>query len=178
VISLESERVSLRPLQPHELETVWEARLNDDTAPWMSTPQAYERLKQRVANSGRFVDGWLDLGIESEGRLVGEIDARQPPRSMPQGVYELGISLFETDDRGRGLGTDAVRLLTQYLFQHEEADRVQASTWVENRPMRRVFEKLGFAEEGVLRSYMPSERGRDDYVMYAITKSDVGEAGL
>lgn len=177
MISLDGERVSLRPLRPEELETVWEARLNDDTAPWTSTPQAYVRLKERVAHSGRFVDGWLDLGIETEGRLVGEIDARQPPRSMPQGVYELGISLFETSDRGQGLGTDAVRLLTRYLFQHEEADRVQASTWVENRAMRRVFEKLGFAEEGVLRSYMPSERGRDDYVMYAITKADVGEGG-
>ena len=43
--------------------------------------------------------------------------------------------------------------------------------------MRRVFEKLGFAEEGILRSYMPSERGRDDYVMYAITKADRGEEG-
>ena len=144
MISLEGDRVSLRPLQPDELETVWDARLGDDTAPWMSTPQAYERLKQRVANSGHFVDGWLDLGIECEGRLVGEIDARQPPRSMPQGVYELGISLFETSDRGRGLGTDAIRLLTRYLFEHEEAARVQASTWVENTAMRRVFEKLGF----------------------------------
>ena len=111
MISLEGDPVSLRPLRPDELETVWQARLSDDTAPWMSTPQAYERLKQRVANSGRFVDGWLDLGIEAEGRLVGEIDARQPPRSMPQGVFELGISLFDTADRGRGLGTDAIRLL-------------------------------------------------------------------
>jgi len=96
---------------------------------------------------------------------------------MPQGVYELGISLFETGDRGRGLGTDAIRLLTRHLFRHEEADRVQASTWVENRAMRRVFQKLGFTEEGILRSYMPSERGRDDYVMYAITKWDPGEDG-
>jgi RimJ/RimL family protein N-acetyltransferase len=173
VISLEGDRVSLRPLQPDELETVWDARLADDTAPWMSTPQAYERLKQRVANSGHFVDGWLDLGIECEGRLVGEIDARQPPRSMPQGVYELGISLFETSDRGRGLGTDAIRLLTRYLFEHEEAARVQASTWVENTAMRRVFEKLGFTQEGVLRSFMPSVRGRDDYVLYAITEGEL-----
>src|SRR5262249_12341316 len=74
VILLGGERVSLRPLRSEELEIVWQARLNDDTAPWMSTPQAYERLKTRVANSGAFVDGWLDLGIEADGRLVGEID--------------------------------------------------------------------------------------------------------
>ena len=173
MISLEGERVSLRPLRAEELETVWQARLNDDTAPWMSTPQAYERLKARVANSGSFVDGWLDLGIEADGRLVGEIDARQPPRAMPQGVFELGISLFETADRGHGFGTDAIRLMTRYLFEHEDAARVQASTWVGNTAMRRVFLKLGFTEEGVLRSFMPSARGRDDYVMYAITEGEL-----
>jgi RimJ/RimL family protein N-acetyltransferase len=32
-----------------------------------------------------------------------------------------------------------------------------------------VLERLGFAEEGVLRAYMPSEGGREDYVMYAVT---------
>jgi RimJ/RimL family protein N-acetyltransferase len=177
VITLRGERVLLRPLRAEELDTVWQARLDDDTAPWLSTPEAYDRLRQRVANSGRFVDGWLDLGIESEGRLVGEVDARRPPRTMPDGVFELGISLFEVADRGRGLGTEAIRLLTRYLFDQENADRVQASTWVENHGMRRVLEKLGFAEEGVLRSFMPSERGRDDYVMYAIVHADRAKLG-
>jgi RimJ/RimL family protein N-acetyltransferase len=172
VIELRGERVLLRPLREEELETVWQARVNDETAPWMSTPAAYERLRERIANSGQFVDGWLDLGIESNGRLVGEVDARRPARTMPEGVFELGISLFDVHDRGRGLGTEAIRLLTRYLFEHEQAGRVQASTWVENHAMRRVFEKLGFVEEGVLRSYMPSERGRDDYVLYAIVHDD------
>jgi RimJ/RimL family protein N-acetyltransferase len=172
VIELRGEHVLLRPLREEELETVWQARVNDQTAPWMSTPEAYERLRERVVNSGRFVDGWLDLGIESNGRLVGEVDARRPPRTMPEGVFELGISLFDTHDRGRGLGTEAIRLLTRYLFEREDARRVQASTWVENHAMRLVFEKLGFVEEGVLRSYMPSERGRDDYVLYAIVNAD------
>jgi RimJ/RimL family protein N-acetyltransferase len=172
VITLRGETVLLRPLKEEELETVWKARVDDETAPWMSTPQAYERLRERIANSGQFVDGWLDLGIESAGRLVGEVDARRPPRTMPEGVFELGISLFDVSDRGRGLGTDAVRLLTRYLFDREEARRVQASTWVGNRAMRRVLEKLGFLEEGVLRSFMPSERGRDDYVLYAIVDAD------
>jgi RimJ/RimL family protein N-acetyltransferase len=172
VIRLQGEHVLLRPLRGEELDVVWQARVNDDTAPWLSTPQAYERLRQRIANSGEFVDGWLDLGIETGGRLVGEVDARHPPRTMPEGVFELGISLFEVTDRGRGLGTEAIRLITRYLFEREDARRVQASTWVENHAMRRVFEKLGFVEEGVLRSFMPSERGRDDYVLYAIVHAD------
>ena len=35
--------------------------------------------------------------------------------------------------------------------------------------MRTVLERLGFAEEGVLRAYMPTGGGREDYVMYAVT---------
>jgi RimJ/RimL family protein N-acetyltransferase len=49
---------------------------------------------------------------------------------------------------------------------------VQASTAADNTAMRRVLEKLGFAYEGTLRAFMPSENGRDDYVLYAVTRSD------
>jgi RimJ/RimL family protein N-acetyltransferase len=38
--------------------------------------------------------------------------------------------------------------------------------------MRRVLEKLGFVNEGTLRAFFPAENGRDDYVLYALTRSD------
>jgi len=49
---------------------------------------------------------------------------------------------------------------------------VQASTAADNIAMRRVLEKLGFMYEGTLRSFMPAGEGRDDYVLYAVTRSD------
>jgi RimJ/RimL family protein N-acetyltransferase len=35
-----------------------------------------------------------------------------------------------------------------------------------------VLERLGFALEGVLRSFMPSSIGPRDYALYAITDND------
>jgi RimJ/RimL family protein N-acetyltransferase len=136
------------------------------------TRGARERMRRRIANSGRLVGGWLDLAIDAEGSLVGEIDARHPPRAMPPGVFELGIALFDEEVRGRGYGTEAIALLTAHLFAELGAERVQASTAVDNSAMRRVFEKLGFAKEGVMRSYMPAGESRDDYVLYAVTRAD------
>ena len=136
------------------------------------TRGARERMRRRIANSGRLVGGWLDLAIDAEGSLVGEIDARHPPRAMPPGVFELGIALFAEEVRGRGYGTEAIALLTAHLFAELGAERVQASTAVDNSAMRRVFEKLGFAKEGVMRSYMPAGESRDDYVLYAVTRAD------
>ena len=97
--------------------------------------------------------------------------------ALPPGVFELGIALFATGSRGRGFGTEAVRLLAAHLFREFGAERVQASTDVANGAMRRVLEKLGFVEEGVMRGFMPAEEGRADYVLYGVTKSEWRSAG-
>jgi len=115
----------------------------------------------------------VNFAIEAEGRLIGEVSARQPIHGLPPGVFELGIELFESGDRGRGLGADAIVAITKHLFDDEVAHRVQLSTDVENAAMRRVAERLGFRFEGVLRSFMPEPDGPHDYAMYAITRTDL-----
>lgn len=171
--------VRLRPLEPRDLEALVAGREVGSTPSAIGEEQLRRRLRRRIEASGRFHEGRLDLGIEADGRLVGSIEARQPREGLPPGAYELGISLFAAADRGRGLGTSAVRLLTEYLFSDPDTHRVQASTWVENVPMRRVLEKLGFRLEGVLRSFMPAAGGeRHDYALYAVTRADLDRGAL
>jgi RimJ/RimL family protein N-acetyltransferase len=103
---------------------------------------------------------------------VGEIDARSPPNAFPPGVYEIGISVFGASDRAQGVGRDAVETLTNHLFAELGAGRVQASTAVENLAMRAVLRRLGFVEEGIMRAFMPSDGGRDDYALYSVTRQE------
>jgi RimJ/RimL family protein N-acetyltransferase len=133
------------------------------------------RVHERIGRSGSFADGVIILAIESDGRLVGEVQARQPVNGLPPGVFELGIELFDGGDRGQGLGAEAVAAITRHLFDDEGAHRVQLTTDVQNAPMRRVAERLGFTFEGVLRSFMPEADGPHDYAMYAITRRDDDE---
>jgi RimJ/RimL family protein N-acetyltransferase len=171
VTELRGSRVTLRPFRPGEFRHVWEFRLRDG-----ARPENRERLRRRYARSGTFHDGFLDLAIEAEGRLVGEIDARRGRNMMPEGVYELGIALFDEADRGRGYGREAVALMTGHLFRELGAGRVQGSTSVANHGMRRVFERCGFTFEGVMRGFMPGGDGaRDDYALYAVTRADLHE---
>jgi RimJ/RimL family protein N-acetyltransferase len=167
---LRGNQVILRRFRPDEFETVWESRQDLDAPPGLFASK--ERLRRLLERSGNLVDGRLDFAIEADGRLVGEIDARQPKDALPPGVFELGLTLFRADDRGRGYGSEAVALLTDYLFSVLGAERVQASTAVSNTAMRRVLEKLGFVEEGVMRSFMPGQSGRYDYALYGVTKED------
>ena len=44
---------------------------------------------------------------------------------------------------------------------------------MDNGAARRVFERLGFTAEGVMRAFWPrDDASREDYVLYAITRGD------
>jgi [ribosomal protein S5]-alanine N-acetyltransferase len=163
---------TLRPFRPEEAELVWAARTRRVSPTSTVTPAARRALDHQIAHSGSFHKGFLRLAIDVDGRLVGEIDARCPPESFPPGVVELGIELYDEADRGFGHGAEAVRQLVERLFAREGAERVQASTAPANAAMRRVLEKLGFSYEGTLRGFMPTRGGREDYVLYALTRAD------
>ena len=156
------------------------AHIRKDEAAAMGYPDAFgpgERaeLGERIERSGEFDGTELLLGIQVDGRLAGEVQARQPRMGLPPGVFELGIDLFDESDRGRGLGRAALIELLRRLFEQEGAHRVQLTTDVDNAAMRVVSERLGFRFEGVMRSFMPSIDGPRDYAMYAITRDEYEE---
>ena len=170
---LDGKRVNLRRFRPTDEATVWEGRSSADPTALPTGPGRRSHVRKRLLASGQWVRGSLDLAIESNGRLIGDVQARRSAgQRLPPGVVELGVDLYDPDQRGKGYGAEAVALLTTWLLQRGIADRVQASTAVGNRPMRRVLEKLGFTFEGVMRGFMPVGAGREDFALYGVTKAE------
>lgn len=175
------DRVVLRPLRAGEFDVVWSAHAarRAPVGSWDEDDEdARKRLRRRIEQSGSMTKHELLFGIESEGDLIGEIQGRISAEALPPGVVELGVELYDGSRRGDGLGSDAIALMTSHLFERAEAHRVQAATDVDNRAMRAALEHLGFREEGVLRRFMPDERGPRDYAMYALTQEDWEEASV
>ncbi len=167
MVVIRGERVVLRPFRPEELDQWHRARMAsaDDRTQFPVGPPDPERLRERVQRSGELSEGELDLAVEVDGRLIGEIGTyAEPGRTMLPGLFFLSIALFRPEDRGRGLGTDAVRTQCDWLFRSAGAERVESSTAVSNAPMRGVFEKLGFAFEGEKR------RWDVDWAHYAMSR--------
>jgi RimJ/RimL family protein N-acetyltransferase len=166
--------VTLRPFRPDELEPVLASARQ-----WLTEPKEDEALREgtriRIESSGAMTERGIDFAIDVDGRLVGDVQARRD--QLPRGVFELGISLFEEADRGRGYGREAVVLITRRLFDEEGAHRIQLSTDVTNAAMRGVADRLGFSFEGILRGFWPEANGPHDYAMYGITKADYEERG-
>jgi RimJ/RimL family protein N-acetyltransferase len=173
--------VRIRTLRRSELEELLQARIRAAGSmaypgPLPPVDQLRAGLTERIAHSGELFCGEIYLGIELDGRLAGEIQARRPDNAMPPGVFELGIGLFDEDDRGKGVGSRAIVLVAERLFQQEGAHRIQLGTDLENASMRGAAERAGFRFEGVMRGFMPTPGGPRDYALYALTRDDYLDA--
>lgn len=87
---------------------------------------------------------------------------------------ELGITIGERGCWGKGYGTEAVRLLVEYLLGRMGFRRVHLKTLAWNQRARRCFEKGGFAECGRV------QRGGNSFVLMELRREWLparGEAG-
>jgi len=81
-------------------------------------------------------------------------------------AWNFGITLLP-EHRGQGYGAAAQRLLAEHLFATTDANRVEASTDVENIAEQRALEAAGFQREGVLRGAQYRGGRWHDLVIYA-----------
>ena len=162
-IQIRGPRLLLRALRPEEIDGEWEAMVHADPMTVAALPDE-TKFRARLQQSGHLVDGWLDLAIDLRGESIGRIQTFVPPdRPLDPGVFSVGIELRE-HARGQGYGREALTLLTDWLFEHAAAQRVEAGTDPANVAMRTVFERAGWEFEGTL-----TELGRD-WMMYAISR--------
>ena len=169
-VRLRGGRVVLRRFHESELPGMWERELRRGGKGDRDKYFAFLR------GSGEWTADELRLAVEVDGALAGDVQARRGRASMPQGVTELGIGLFD-EARGKGVGTEVLTLLCRHLFDDEGFHRVQLSTDVDNVAMRRCAQKAGFTEEGVLRGFWRTDDGLRDYVMCGRTLDDHRSSG-
>lgn len=163
-VTIRGPRLLLRPLTPAEIDEEWQQMVDADPMTIAVIPDEAE-FRARLRRSGRLDDGWLDLAIDLDGVSIGRIQTFVPPpgRTLPPGVFEVGIGLRE-DQRGKGYGREALTLLTDWLFGHAGAVQVEAPTDPDNVAMRTVFDRVGWELVDTLHEF---DR---EWVMYAITR--------
>jgi RimJ/RimL family protein N-acetyltransferase len=133
--------IHIRQLERDETRSVKQAiaRMGSEVMPEPSEREGQGESEERTK------EGCVEFGIEAEGRLVGLVQNYIPnDRMLPVGTYEIGIALFDASARGRGVGTEALRLFIQWLQRERGATRIQAVTALNNQAMRRSLSKLGF----------------------------------
>jgi len=67
------------------------------------------------------------------------------------GTAEIGIFIGNQQFREKGYGTDAMKVLIDFIFNQTNINRIQLSTYSFNERAYKTYLKCGFKEEGRLR---------------------------
>ncbi|MGW0799846.1 GNAT family N-acetyltransferase [Streptomyces sp. NPDC002692] len=113
----------------------------------------------------------LDLAVvdKATGRVVGEAVLNEWDADNESCNFRIA---FVPDAHGRGLGTEATRLIVGYGFTRLGLHRISLEVYAFNPRARRVYEKVGFVAEGVLRDALLWEGERVDAVVMSILAPD------
>jgi RimJ/RimL family protein N-acetyltransferase len=84
-------------------------------------------------------------------------------------AWNIGIALIP-EARGQGFGTQAQRKLAEHLFATTSANRVEASTDVDNLAEQHALEKAGFSRDGVLRGAQYRAGAWHDLAVYSVVR--------
>lgn len=119
---------------------------------------------------------WVDIGskesinraIQIDGILVGSIGV-SPGKFDKRKSAEIGYWL-EENSWGKGIATEAVMTIMDYVFTSSDIVRLFAPVYDQNKASMRVLEKCGFTLEGVLKKAVFKHGVFFDEHMYAITR--------
>lgn len=171
-------RVRLRDVTLDDLERLdaWDrpeivGEFNDFGMP----RRAAETLREAVAKGPLRNDrnGMVIVERIADGAPIGTIGwfaVKYGPNDSSR-AWNLGIALIP-EARGQGLGAEAQRLMAEELFRTTDANRVEASTDVDNIAEQRSLEKAGFTREGIARGSQFRAGGYHDLIVYSRLRSD------
>lgn len=169
ITELKYNEIKLRPLEPEDIELLFEWENNMEVWELSNTQAPFSRfiLKQYIENSFRdiYESKQLRLIIEDlTGDAVGAIDLFDfEPYHQRAGV---GILIHDKDQRQKGYASDALLLLCKYAVANLGLHQLYANIAEDNQASIRLFEKNGFVQCGIKKNWLRSVKGWRDELMF------------
>jgi RimJ/RimL family protein N-acetyltransferase len=151
---LRGEKVLLRarldsdiPVLEAELHADVELRSRTDSRPWRPLPPGSADSPFRITDWRSDPAAFSVVELASDELAGDAVLWGVDPHNRSA---HLGITL-RPSFRGRGLGTDVVRVLCRYGFELRGLHRLQVETLADNEAMLHAATQAGFAREGLRR---------------------------
>jgi aminoglycoside 6'-N-acetyltransferase len=150
---LSGERVALRRVEPNDHSALRGSLADPSVARWWGLPRPGVDV----------LDHWLDADpdtttwtIEVDDEVAGSIQASE---ETDPDYRHAGIDLFLGPDfQGKGLGTEAIRVVARWLFEERGHHRLTIDPSAANERAIHAYRAVGFRPVGIMRRY---ERGPD-----------------
>ena len=173
---LVGEKVRLVELDPERIGELWAKwrldteyirMLDSDPAHIYSAKTSKEWMEKHLDDLLEF-----EFGIQSleDGKLIGSTGLEGNIRT--HGEAFVGIGIGEPAFRGKGYGTDAMRVILRFGFLELGLHRVSLNVFEYNQRAIRSYQKAGFSIEGVSKKALLRDGKRWDLVWMGILKEE------
>jgi len=108
--------------------------------------------------------------LKADDRLLGFARLYRIEWTHAAGALQIGIG--DRNDRGKGYGTEALRMLLRYAFDELNLYRLSASTVEYNTSAIRFLERAGFVVEVRRRQAVQRDGKRWDVVMLGLLRDE------
>ena len=165
------ERVRLTALYPSDAQTISRWYEDGEFSRLFDANPAYPKSENAVhkwlESNERDRDSYaLAIRMLYSDDLVGyvQIDGIQ----WSHGCGWLAIGIGNLSHRGKGYGTEAMRLLFRFAFHELNLHRLQLTVFSYNEAAIHFYENLGFRREGAFREYLQRDGTRYDMILYGL----------
>ncbi len=148
---LQGDNVRLVPIEKRHL---------DDVMKGWNNPEMRRFLSPFIPFSREIEIQWIENAIEdmkelkaltfviekNDGRFLGTCGTMSI--DWISRSTEIGISIHSPENWGKGYGTEALKLLIEYLWETINLERIELCVYAFNERAIAVYKKLGFVEWG------------------------------
>lgn len=165
-------KIVLRPWQKEDAQALAAIANNrkvwDNVRDYFPTPYTVLDAEQWL-ESIRTIHPVQNFAILYQGRIAGNIGI-VPKNDVYRMNVEIGYFIGE-EFWGKGIATEATRLLVEYIEQEFNVVRIYAEVFETNKASMRVLQKNGFYLEGIRRkAVIKNGVIMDDYVWVKLIK--------
>ena len=165
-------KVRLRPIVASDAASIWRA-LDDPEATRLTGTHATFTIEQieRWAATRAEQDDRLDLAVVDviTGDWAGEVVINN--WDVENRSCSFRISL-DAGFRNRGFGTEATRLIVDYVFTSLPIHRFALEVFAFNPRAIATYEKVGFSREGVMRDALRWDGAFHDTIMMSVLRPE------
>ena len=171
------ERIMLREYKLEDLQHIRK---------WVNDPEVVDNLSDiflvphSLAETESFLNSVLKgdrkntfcfviADLETEA-YIGQIDLMNI--DWKNRAAEIGIVIGEGENRGKGIGSEALQVLQEFVFNRLNMNRLEIKVHSNNLRAHRCYLKSGFKEEGRLRQGFYIHGNYIDNIVLSILKSE------
>lgn len=171
----QDEELVIRPIEEKDLYRLWELIYKEEAPEWKKWDASYfphrsMPYKQFMKSGPNWIDS-DDFWVITVHDVVCGILSYYYEDEQKHWL-EMGIVIHEARNWGKGIGTRALKLWMNHIFNTLPVVRVGITTWSGNERMIRVGEKLGLQLEARMRKVRYYEGKYYDSIRMGILREE------